>query len=449
MNAWNFLLVTFGCKVNQYETQSIREAWTRLGGTECGRAAEADVILVNSCAITGKGERDARNAVFRLRRESPGARILLTGCATRLFAAFTPRKGAEWAEPDLLVPQEEKWRLLTGPWPYPTDESAGRKAITGPKTVHRENRFPPFSIAAFKRARPVLKVQDGCAHRCTYCIVPHTRTLPSSREPAEAVAEARRLFSAGYAEIMISGINLNQYGRDDARFGDFWDLLRRLDSELAPEFTGRGRFRVSSLEPTQLTEKGLDTLASCRMLCPHLHISLQHASQAVLKRMGRGHYSADDLTNALIRLKRQWPVMGLGCDLLMGFPGETEADVETMLQYVAETPLSYAHVFPYSQRPGTPAAGFSPQVPQRERIERARRVREAVAEKRAVFWQAQLSLEAVAVVSDGAEGKSHGVNEYYVPCRFERADGVLERRGILKARPIALTEKGLTVRPVD
>ena len=449
MNGWKFLLVTFGCKVNQYETQSVREAWTRLGGTECEKSAEADVILVNSCAITGKGERDARNAVFRLRREAPDAHIILTGCATRLFAAFTPRKDAVWAEPDMLVPQEEKWRLLTGPWPDETDESDGSEAGRNPRITQGENGFPPFSIAAFKRARPVLKVQDGCAHRCTYCIVPHTRTMPSSREPGEAVAEARRLFAAGYAEIMISGINLNQYGRDDARFGDFWDLLRRLDSELAPEFAGMGRFRISSLEPSQLTAKGLETLASCRMLCPHLHISLQHASQAVLKRMGRGHYSADDLTNALIRLKQHWPVMGLGCDLLMGFPGETEADVATMLQFIAKTPLSYAHVFPYSQRPGTPAAGFAPQVPKRERLERARRVREAVAEKRAAFWQAQLSLETVAVVADAADGKSHGVNEYYVPCRFEQANGVRESRGILQARPIALTEKGLTVRPTD
>ena len=208
MPAWKFFLVTFGCKVNQYETQSLREAWLAQGGEECESPAAADVVCVNSCAITAKGERDARNAVFRLRREAPGARLILTGCAARLFADFKPRPGAIWAAPDLLVPQEEKSSLLRGPWadldaaPGYTPGSAMDDTPDGtPQTAAvapalspaAGPHFPPFHISAFKRARPVLKVQDGCAHRCTYCIVPQTRGKPRSRPPEEIIAEARRL----------------------------------------------------------------------------------------------------------------------------------------------------------------------------------------------------------------------------------------------------------------
>lgn len=198
----------------------------------------------------------------------------------------------------------------------------------------------------------MLKVQDGCQHRCTYCIVPLTRGRCLSRPPEDVIAEARRLLLAGHAEIMISGINLRQYGRDNADFGDFWSLLRRLDAALAPEFAGRGRFRISSLEPSQLDDEGVETLMACRMLCPQLHISLQHASQPVLRRMGRGHYTAEMLQRAVERLHAHWPVMGLGADIIAGFPGEREEDVACLLDFVRETPFSYAHVFPYSRRPG-------------------------------------------------------------------------------------------------
>ena len=201
MFAWKFYLVTFGCKVNQYETQSLREAWHALGGAECNAPAEADVVCVNSCAITAKGERDARNAVFRLRREAPHARLILTGCAARLFADYKPRPGAIWAAPDLLVPQEEKSRLLDGPWADLDGDSAPRPSAdeaTADVTATAPQTFPPFQISAFKRARPVLKVQDGCAHRCTYCIVPLTRGKPRSRPVDEIVAEARRLLQAGH-----------------------------------------------------------------------------------------------------------------------------------------------------------------------------------------------------------------------------------------------------------
>ena len=406
MGSWKFHFVTFGCKVNQYETQALREAWTARGGEECDSPDAADVVCVNSCAITARGERDARNALFRARRAAPHARVVLTGCAARLAAAGLAAEDA----PDAVVPQEAKSLLLAGP----------DRIADGVTEVSADAAFPPFEISGFRRARPVLKVQDGCRHRCTYCIVPLTRGPCRSRDPLDAAREARRLLEAGYAEIMISGVNLRQYGRDRPEYGDFWSLLQRLDAALAPEFAGRARLRISSLEPSQLDERGLDILRGCRMVCPHLHISLQHASPAVLRRMGRGHYSADMLERAVEALRRHWPVMALGADLLPGFPGETEEDVRILLDFVERTPFSYAHVFPYSRRPGTAADAMSGHLPQGLKQERAARIRAAVEARQRRFREEQLRLprmlaapEAPADDRAGRGGRPlKGVNEY-------------------------------------
>ena len=445
MCAWKFHFVTFGCKVNQYETQALREAWTAQGGTECDSPDAADVVCINSCAITARGERDARNALFRVRRDAPGARVLLTGCAARLVAGQT---AAGRDAPDAVIAQEAKSRLLAGP------ESVA-DGLTD--TVDADAAFPPFEISGFRRARPVLKVQDGCRHRCTYCIVPLTRGACRSRDPFDAIREARRLLEAGYAELMISGINLRQYGRDKAEYGDFWSLLQRLDAALAPEFAGRARLRISSLEPSQLDARGLDILRGCRMVCPHLHISLQHASPAVLRRMGRGHYSADMLEQAVHELRAHWPVMALGADLLLGFPGESEEDARCLLDFVERMPFSYAHVFPYSRRPGTAADRMDGQLPQQLKQERAARVRAAVTERQEAFREAQLRLPRLlaapeAPMQDGRPRNRpfKGVNEYYVPCLLPpEAAQAAETHRLIPVRPLELTPKGLRVALLD
>ncbi|MBQ9452458.1 MAG: MiaB/RimO family radical SAM methylthiotransferase [Desulfovibrio sp.] len=451
MHHWNFFLVTFGCKVNQYETQALREAWTAQGGVECSMPSLADVLCINSCAITAKGERDARNAVYRLRREAPKARLILTGCSTRLFASYTPCRGAASVEPDLLVPQEEKYRLLAGPWPD--------MHVTFSSTVPFNTAYPPFCISSFQRTRPVLKVQDGCNHRCTYCIVPLTRGRSHSRPIGDILNEAHRLLMAGYTELIISGINLGQYGRDTDG-NDFWSLLKTLDVSLAPQFYGKARLRLSSLEPGLLNQRGIDTLLSCRMLCPHLHISLQHGSQRVLKRMGRGHYAAAMLETALDNIAQHWPVMGLGADFITGFPGETEEDMDILLALVQRLPLSYAHVFPYSRRPGTAAAHFDDQIPHTLALTRSARLREVIAQKKVLFFQSQCTLPQMYMTVDRPDNGERldnlkGINEYYVPCFLSPAldvaafENIAHHRGLLAVRPISWTMKGLLVQPME
>ena len=468
MQNWHFFCDTFGCKVNQYETESVREAWTGIGGRECTDPREADIVLVNSCAITSRGERDARNALVRLRREAPEAVLILTGCAARLVASFVPRRGAPVPRADLIVAPERKELLADAAYMSQVLEAAGRlpeaaaqrsdafENVEGscrpapmPKTAPGERAYPKLEISGYRRVRPVLKVEDGCTHRCTYCIVPQTRGMYVSRSPEDASAEAARLFRE-HAEIMISGINLGQYGRDRPQWGTFWDLLARLEADLAPAWAGRRRFRISSLEPSQLKDRALAVLASSKLAAPHLHISLQHASQRILKRMGRGHYSVETLLEAVEKIRAFWPVMGLGCDVIVGFPGEEESDVEELCRFLRDSPMTYAHVFPYSRRPGTPAASFEGQIPRAEKMARAKAVRSVVAAKARAFWESQLARDCMAIIPDAEAGSLpglvHGVNEFYAPCFLPEGD--YPRDSFTPAKPVKLCAKGIICEPL-
>lgn len=430
---WKFYMETFGCKVNQYESQIIREAWEKLGGVETGNAEEADFICINSCAITGRAERDARNAVFRMKRKAPAARVILTGCAAQLFENFKPRKGAHWAEPDIRIDQAHKARLLDG--------------FFLKRPPHDPGGYPA-AIEGYQRARPVIKVQDGCSQNCAYCIVPQTRGKPVSREPQEILAECQAMLDAGRDELVISGINLRQYGKDKPEYGDFWDIISLLAEKIDTGRFPHARLRISSLEPGQLSQKGLSLLSSCKLICPHLHLSLQHASPRILKRMGRGHYDMDRILEALRYLRRERPLLGLGADILVGFPDETEDDLELLKTFISKAGLTYAHVFPYSRRPGTPAAEYPNQIALSEKRRRGMLIRDHVAEVGAKFLRECLSLPGVNVITDIAPRNRtkelwHGVNEFYTPCYFKSLPHM--PTGMLRGKPVEIHKDGLLV----
>ena len=402
---FNFYAVTYGCRVNQYETQAIREWWQSLGGTETDDPAEADVVLVDSCAVTAEAVSDARQMTRKIGRINPHARIFAAGCA----ASAAP---ADFVLPGVaaVIPQRDKFVLLRGHPEEMTDFSVSEEG---------RPRFAPFAIHAFRRARPVVKVQDGCSQGCAYCIIPLTRGPARSRPVDEILAETGRLLEAGYREIMISGVNLRQYHADSGDGKNFWSLLRRMDAEFAPEWQGRARFRLSSLDPAQVTDPAcLEVLEGCRMVCPHLHLSLQSGSMSVLRRMGRSPYSPESVAEAVAKMREFWPVMGLGADILMGFPGETEEETQETLAMLRALPMTYAHVFPYSVRPGTRAENMDGQLPKKERQEHAARVRALMAEKHRAFLQEQLSLPEMTVAFDSADAR-HGNNEWYADCRME------------------------------
>ncbi|MEF2230501.1 MAG: MiaB/RimO family radical SAM methylthiotransferase, partial [Pseudodesulfovibrio sp.] len=333
-----FHTATLGCKINQYETRAIAEAWSRgLGAEEVADPRAAGLILVNSCAVTANAVADLRQAVRRLHRDNPSAPIIITGCAAQVM----PDELAALPGVVRVVAQADKGALLDGPEGFPREEPAP---------------FPPFSIAGYDRARAVVKVQDGCSHHCTYCIVPLTRGRSVSRPADDVAAEVGRLLRGGWRELILSGINLRHYGRGLTEKTDFWDLVARLEREFGPEWAGRARLRLSSVEPGQLDAKAMDTLASSSLVCPQLHLSLQSGDPGVLRAMGRGHYRPEDAVAFFDRLAGAWPTFGLGADFICGFPGETPEAFENTLALARRLPLTYAHVFPYSERPGTPAA---------------------------------------------------------------------------------------------
>ena len=467
MTASFFYLATLGCKVNQYESHALREAWLQKGWREASTPEAAALVLVNSCAVTAKAVADVRATVRRLHRAAPQADIIITGCAAEaMHDELAALPGVTQ-----VVGQSRKADLLDR-LPETHDESAISQDQPGGQGD--VSAFPGFAVSGYDRSRAVLKIQDGCSHRCTYCIVPLTRGKACSRPAADSLAEARRLLASGFREIGISGVNLRQYGRDLASPHDFWDFLEELDNTLAPEWAGRARFRISSLEPGQLGEKALRVLGNSRLIAPHLHLSLQSGSPSVLRRMGRGHYDPASIGDFLKSLRGFWPVFGLGADILTAFPGETPAEFQETCDLCSSLPLTYAHVFPYSKRPGTAAAAMSGQLPSAVKKERALVLRTLIQEKKQNFLQSLLNLPVVHVVFEGRDDEEEqasgthptqqgpanallrGVSEFYADCIMEpgnteavqKKDSAIPKvYAITPTRPVRVENDLLVVQP--
>ncbi|WP_457572051.1 tRNA (N(6)-L-threonylcarbamoyladenosine(37)-C(2))-methylthiotransferase MtaB [Desulfovulcanus sp.] len=425
-----FYITTLGCKINQYETQAIIEAWQKRGDVLVAEPEQAEVIIVNSCAVTERAVRDLKKLLRKLAQAAPEARIIVAGCAAEVME----QELKELKEVDSVIPQSQKTILLHPN--FPTLQTSNLE----PRTSN--SNFPPFHITNYFRARAVVKIQDGCSHKCTYCIVPLTRGPSRSRQPEAILNEIEHLLNNGLKEISLCGINLRHFGRDLSPKTDFWDLLLQIQQKFGPKWQGKVRIRISSLEPSELTDKALNTLRQATLVCPHLHISLQSASPNVLKGMGRAHYHPESLENFVQQLKDIWPLFGLGMDILVGFPGESEQDFQTTYDFCARIPLSYAHVFPYSKRPHTVAARFSNQIPAHIKKERAAILRELIQKKKTLFLNKLVKLPQVHLV---LENENQGMTEYYVQARLKNPDPSLCARQIIKARPVGIWSNGLTV----
>lgn len=382
MNFKTFFIKTLGCKINQYESQAIIEALEKKGKV-LTQPSQADVIIFNTCAVTQKAVVDLKKQINQIQKNKKStSKIIITGCAAQVLK----NKLSAWKHIDIIIPGQEKFKYFISP----TSDS-----------------FP--SISNYLRARAILKIQDGCSHKCTYCIVPLARGKSRSREPKAILEELKKLAEAGFKEIILSGINLRQYGRDLSPSLDFWDLITFLDKHF--DFVQQQvRVRISSLEPKDLKAKALSVLAKSPFICPHLHISLQSGSNKILKAMGRGHYQVEDLVSFIEELKSLWPLFGLGMDLLVGFPGESESDFQETYELIKKLPLTYAHVFPYSPRPNTPAATFPNQVSKEDKKVRAQKLRELAQEKNLLFLKKLKELPCLEVIVETANS---GTSQYY------------------------------------
>ncbi|HZU89882.1 MAG TPA: tRNA (N(6)-L-threonylcarbamoyladenosine(37)-C(2))-methylthiotransferase MtaB [Stellaceae bacterium] len=350
-------VVTFGCRLNAYESEVIRRA--------AGRAGLERAVVVNTCAVTAEAERQARQAIRRARREHPDARIIVTGCA----ATLDPARYRALPEVDAVLDNRAKldpqsYRFDRDP-PAPGEkEEAAEEGDPAATAAHLLDGFAG-------RARAFLQVQQGCDHRCTFCIIPYARG-PSRSLPADVVAaRARRLVQGGVREIVLTGVDLTAWGADLPGRPSLGHLARHLLAAV-PELP---RLRLSSLDPAEIDEELWRLFAAETRLMPHLHLSLQAGDDLVLKRMRRRHSRAQAVATAR-RARALRPEVALGADLIAGFPTESEAMFRRTLDLIAECGLAFVHVFPYSARPGTPAARM-PAVPESVVRERAARLRQA------------------------------------------------------------------------
>jgi threonylcarbamoyladenosine tRNA methylthiotransferase MtaB len=391
-------LVTFGCRLNLVESEAIRALLD----------PGADTVVINTCAVTAEAERQGRQAVRRAARDRPGAAIVATGCAVQLDPArWRAMTGVSRVLGNADKLQARSWQAGAGSCVSPADAPAPTPAVTG--------------FAAHTRG--FVQVQAGCDHSCTFCAIPFGRGRNRSMTVAEVVVQVAALVEAGLQEAVLTGVDIASH-----EIG-----IGRLAAIVLRDVPGLRRLRLSSLDPAAIDAPVWDLLANEPRFMPHLHLSLQSGSALVLKRMRRRHSPADAL--ALIRRARAVrPGIGIGADLIAGFPTETDAHAAETERFVAEAEIPYLHVFPYSERPGTPAARMPP-VPVAARRDRAARLRLIAATHAARFHAAQLGETVTVLVERGGRGHS----ERFTPVRLDAPAGSL-----MRARVTAADTSGLS-----
>ena len=408
-------ITTLGCKINQYDSAVIQ---SRLEEKHSFVPFEdkADCYVINTCTVTDRADWEARQLVRRAKRLNPGAKVLVTGC----YAQVSPAEVAEIPGVDFVVGLNRLNDLLR----Y-VEEPARQSTQIVVSDVKRERRVAVLGTRALPgHTRAFLKIQEGCDYSCTYCIIPTARGLSRSVQPREVLEQVRQLAEAGYKEIVLTGIHLGGYGRDLTPKIDLTALVEMIaDSGLI------ARLRLSSLDPREVPDRLLDLIARSRIVCPHLHICAQAGDDEILKQMRR-NYDTAYYRHLLQRVRKRLPEAALGSDIIVAFPGETDAQFEKSLEYFASLPLTYFHVFPYSSRRGTMAASLGDHVPGHVKKTRARRMRELGARKKNEFCAGFVGRRVSVLIEEKVEkqtGLRRGFSRNYLPVAVAGADDFLNR----------------------
>jgi threonylcarbamoyladenosine tRNA methylthiotransferase MtaB len=372
-----YAVITFGCRVNQADSLGFEEQLLA-GGATATTLEAADVVIVNTCSVTASADQGARQTIRRVARSNPSAQIVVTGC----YATRRPDELAQLPNVVRVVPNDDKPKLITlirrddggeGPCGAVLEPGvAGRTAFT-------------------------LRVQTGCAEPCSYCIIPSTRGAPRSVPVADVLREAGRVVDAGFKEIAITGVHLGSYGRDLPSPLSLVDLLRAFDGQRQDVL-----FRISSLEPMDCTHEVVELVAGSPRFAPHFHLPLQHASNRILAAMRRP-YTIEQYAALVDDIRGRIPLASIGSDIIVGFPSEEDDDFEQLAEYLEASPLTHLHVFPYSDRPGTPASVMPAKVAGAVVRERARRVREIGQRLSARFRASQVgTIHRALTLEDGS-----------------------------------------------
>ena len=427
---------TLGCKLNSYETESLRAVFHRQNYDIVDFDQPADYYVINTCAVTGHAESDARQLIRSITKRHPAARVIVTGC----YAQRDAQTLAAMPEVALVVGNAEKTQLLHIFEATICTPDAGEKVFTshpfkGPPT----EKFAfgagggATSVSPFTRA--TIKVQDGCDDFCTFCIIPHLRGPSVSRPIAAIIEHARGLAAVGYKELDLTGVHTGAYGAD---FDHPTTLLAMLEQLVREE--GIERIRLNSIEPATVSDDLLDFIAASPKICQHLHICLQSGDDDLLRRMRR-QYDVASYERLIAKVVARMPDCGLGSDLLVGFPGETEAHFERTFRVVERLPFSYLHVFSYSARPGTPATKYSDQVHPAAKKERSRRLRELGLTKKRAFASRFFGREVIILMEGKRDNTRHflsGLTENYVRVHVDAPEVYVNQ--LVPIRVVAMVE---------
>jgi threonylcarbamoyladenosine tRNA methylthiotransferase MtaB len=423
-----FYIENFGCRATQADGAALERQFLERGLERAGAARDAEIVVLNTCTVTEGADKDARASIRRLQRVNPDCRILVTGCyAQRAPEELAALPGVTWVVGNSHKHQAAE--IATSSFPsnrsspassgfVPLGQLAGDQAgtvIVGDIFAHTELLAAPVFEAANERTRPNLKVQDGCDNRCSFCVIPYVRGQSRSLPMERVIAEVRTLVQAGYREVVISGINLGRWGRDLDRRSQLPPVSsqskpetgdRRLETLILAilEQTSLEKLRISSVEPMDWSDDLIGLVATSRRIARHAHVPMQSGSDAVLRRMHR-RYRPWHYREKILKIRTAMPAAAIGADVMVGFPGETDAEFEETRRMIEELPFTYLHVFTYSARPGTPAAEFAAQVPVAVARERNRVLREIASKKKAAFMRSLVGtvVEAITLQSGGAE----------------------------------------------
>jgi len=345
-----FIIQTFGCRCNQADSAAIREDLCRQSMSECSNPSDADLIVVNTCTVTHRSDQQIRQSIRRLHRKNPTARIIVTGC----YAERAPDTLAAIPGVGVIIGNASREQLPE------ILETCGQdtkgKIYRAPLESLKTCGIQPMSQTGGK-TRPLIKLQDGCDSRCSYCIVPKVRGPGRSAQPEHVLAEIRSLVEKGFQEIVLTGVHLGTYGRKNEGYGRLVDLLRRII-----KIPGLGRIRLSSIEPMFFERSIIHLAAQSTVFAHHFHIPLQSGSDRILRRMRRP-YKTSKFRNLVHFIHDEIPDTGIGTDVLTGFPGETDQDFNETCELIQSSPLAYLHVFPFSPREGTEAFALPDRIP--------------------------------------------------------------------------------------
>ena len=409
-----YIIYTLGCKVNQYETQAIEALLVSRGHRPCREGELADAVIINTCAVTAEAGRKSRQAIHRLREENPGAVAAVLGCYSQLSPDAVQKLGA-----DIVYGTADRLKLVDAV-EKAVSTGEGERALDKPFERRVFEELPAGAVSGHTRA--LLKIQDGCVNFCSYCIIPYTRGRVRSLPVASAVQQAAELDRKGYRELVITGIEIASYGVDLPGKPGLADVVCAV-AGVAPHM----RIRLGSIEPSVITEEFCRKIAACGSVCRHFHLSLQSGCDAMLKAMNR-KYDTARFYEAMQLLRSWFPDCGMTCDVIVGFPGETEAHQEETLAFLEKARFSDAHIFPYSRRPGTPADKMDGQIDRAVKAKRSKQARAVVAETRRAFLESMVgkTLPVLFETQEGELWQGHSDNYLEVRAGGESLRGTVQ-----------------------